>query len=129
MTLLLGACVEGNNASNNSDVPVGIATPVPTPEESNPPPTTGTGVAMLNWLPPTDNTDGSTLTDLAGYNIYYGTSPGSLTNVISNVDIGLSTYVIENLQTDTTYYFSMTAINTNGVESDLSNVISKNILS
>jgi hypothetical protein len=88
---------------------------------------TSTGTATLNWLPPTENTDGSVLTDLSGYKIYYGTSPDTLTNIVSNIGIGVTTYVIDNLQTNTTYYFSMTSVNQNEVESTLSNVVSKYI--
>ncbi len=33
------------------------------------------GAATVAWIPPTRNSDGSTITDLAGYTIYYGTSP------------------------------------------------------
>ena len=33
-----------------------------------------TGSATLSWLPPTTNIDGSPLTNLAGYKIYWGTS-------------------------------------------------------
>ena len=33
----------------------------------------GLGSMSLSWTPPTQNTDGSALTDLAGYKLYYGT--------------------------------------------------------
>jgi outer membrane biosynthesis protein TonB len=100
--------------------------PAPTePAPTEPAPTTG--AATLNWMPPTENTDGSTLTDLVEYKIYYGTSPDAMTNEITNISTGLSTYVIENLQSNTTYYFSMTAINADGIESSFSNIVSKNI--
>ena len=42
---------------------------------------TGTGSATLSWTAPALNSDGSQLTDLAGYHIYYGTSPSSLSNM------------------------------------------------
>lgn len=38
----------------------------------------GTGMATLSWAAPTTNTDGTPLTDLAGYTIEYGTSSGAL---------------------------------------------------
>jgi len=101
------------------------ATPVePDPAPVEPDPVQTTGTATLNWMPPTENTDGSALIDLIEYKIYYGTSPDTMTNEIPNISIGLSTYVIENLQTDTTYYFSMTAINSTGIESTFSNTLS-----
>jgi predicted small secreted protein len=98
--------------------------PEPAPVEPEPAPAPTTGSATLNWMPPTENTDGSALTDLVEYKIYYGTSPDAMTNEIANVSIGLATYVIDNLQTNTTYYFSMTAINSSGVESSFSNTLS-----
>jgi len=96
--------------------------PDPAPVEPDPVPTTSN--ATLNWMPPTENTDGSALTDLVEYKIYYGTSPDAMTNEIANISIGLSTYVIENLQTNTTYFFSMTAVNSMGIESSFSNTLS-----
>ncbi len=84
-----------------------------------------TGVATLSWQPPTQNTDGSALTDLAGYNIYYGTTPGTYTKTIPLNTVGLTTYVVENLSNTTTYYFVITAVNSAGVESQYSAVGSK----
>lgn len=89
-------------------------------------PAGGDGVATLSWTPPTTNLDGSVLTNLAGYKIYYGTQPGSYPNVITINNPGLSAYVIENLQPNT-YYFTMTAYNTSGSESPYSNTASKTI--
>lgn len=86
----------------------------------------GNGAATLSWTPPTTNLDGSSLTNLAGYKIYYGTQPGNYPNVITIDNPGLSAYVIENLQPNT-YYFAMTAYNTSGSESPHSNTASKTI--
>jgi hypothetical protein len=77
------------------------------------------GSATLSWTPPTQNDDGSTLTDLAGYKIYYGTNSGSYSTPIRIDNPGISTYVVENL-TPTTYYFVATAFNSSGVESAFS---------
>lgn len=87
---------------------------------------TGAGSATLSWTPPTENEDGSTLTDLAGYKIYYGVSEGSYPNQITVDNVGITTYVVENLSPDT-YFFVSTAFNSSGVESDYSNVASKTI--
>ncbi len=70
----------------------------------------GTGVATLSWTPPTQNTDGSPLTDLTGYKIYYGTTSGTYTKTIP-VGVNLTTYIVENLSNATTYYFVITAVN------------------
>jgi len=87
--------------------------------------TPATGSATLSWSPPTENEDGSPLTDLAGYKIYYGTSPGVYETVISIDNPGIATYVVENLNTNTTYYFTMTSVNMLGIESAYSNSVSK----
>lgn len=74
----------------------------------------------LQWQPPTENTDGTPLTDLAGYRIYYGVDPADLSDLIKLPNPGLTTYVIEEL-TPNTWYFAMTSVNERGQESDLSN--------
>jgi hypothetical protein len=85
-----------------------------------------TGSASLSWIPPTRNTDGSTLTNLAGYKIYYGTSSGALNKAIQISNAGISSYVVENLS-PATYYFAVKAYTTAGVESALSNTASKTV--
>jgi len=86
-----------------------------------------TGTATLSWLPPTENTDGSVLTDLAGYKIYYGTSEGSYTTVITIDNPGISSYVVDSLSGGNTYYFVITSVNADGLESEYSTVGSKAI--
>ena len=83
----------------------------------------GSFSTTLSWTPPTQNEDGTTLEDLAGYKIYWGTTPGVYTNSAS-VDAGLTTYVVENLAPGT-YEFVATAINSAGVESRYSNPATK----
>jgi hypothetical protein len=85
-----------------------------------------TGSATLTWTPPTQNTDGSPLTDLAGYKIYWGTSQGSYSNSVTLNNPGLASYVVTNLVSGT-YYFVATAINSQGVESSYSAPASKTI--
>src|SRR5690606_32266329 len=41
------------------------------------------GAAELSWEAPTENEDGSPLTDLAGYKIYWGTQPDEYTNSVT----------------------------------------------
>jgi hypothetical protein len=85
----------------------------------------GAGNATVSWTAPTANTDGSALTDLAGYRIYYGTSSNALNNVVP-VSIGVTSYVVEGL-TSGTWYFAVRAYTTAGTESALSNIASKTI--
>ncbi len=118
--LILGACGGGGGGGDGSNIPGtgggsgggGGGT------------TGGTGSATLTWQPPTQNTDGSPLTDLAGYKVKYGTTPGNLDSVDTINNPGISTYVIENL-TKTTWYFAVIAVNEAGVESAPSNTVSK----
>jgi len=88
--------------------------------------TTTTGAATISWTPPTSNTDGTTLTNLAGYRIYYGTSSSSLSRMVELKNPSLSTYMIENLSAGT-YYFGVKAFNTSDAESKLSNLASKTV--
>jgi hypothetical protein len=84
------------------------------------------GSATLSWQPPTTNTDGSSLTNLAGYKVYWGTTAGSYPNSVTVNNPGITTYVVESL-TPNTYYFAVKAFNSVGVESTWSNSASKTI--
>jgi len=84
------------------------------------------GSATLSWNPPTQNSDGSPLADLAGYRIYYGRNADNLTQVVVLSNPGLTRYVIENL-TPARWHFEMTAVNGDGVESQRSGTASKTI--
>jgi hypothetical protein len=84
------------------------------------------GSAKLSWIAPTHNTDGTVITDLAGYHIYYGTNADDLTTSV-NVAGGSSTaYTVTGLGSGT-YYFSVVAYNAEGVDSTDSNLESKTI--
>jgi hypothetical protein len=86
----------------------------------------GTGAATLSWTPPTRNTDGTTLTNLAGYRISYGTSSSSLSNTVTVSNPGISNYVVDNLARGT-WYFSIKSYTSSGNESSASAVVSKSI--
>jgi hypothetical protein len=87
-------------------------------------PGTGSGSATLSWTPPTRNTNGTTLTNLAGYRIYYGTSPSTLTRTVTLNNAGLTRYVVGDLSA-ATWYFSIRAYTSSGSESANSNTVSK----
>lgn len=87
---------------------------------------TSLGSATLSWVAPTQRDDGTALTNLAGYRIRYGTSPGSYPNQLQIPNPGITTCVVENLPPGT-YYFVATAYDSNGVESENSGVVSKTI--
>lgn len=82
--------------------------------------------ATLSWSAPTQNTDGTTLTNLAGFRIYYGTSAGALNQTIQVANPSVSTYVLDGLA-PSTYYFAVRAYTSAGTESANSNVASKTL--
>src|SRR6185437_6839875 len=87
-------------------VSAGSAAPAPLP----------TGAVTINWTPPTENVDGSTLSNLAGYHLYYGSSQSNLNQVVDITNPGLASYVLSNLAAGT-WYFAVTSVNADGVES------------
>lgn len=84
------------------------------------------GSATLSWTPPTTNADGTTITDLSGYRIYYGQSSTSLSQTIVISNPGTIRWVVENLS-PATWYFAMTSFNVSGNESTRSAVVSRAI--
>jgi len=84
------------------------------------------GGATVSWNAPTQNTDGSALTNLAGFNIYYGTSATTLSQSVQIASPGLTTYALGNLAPGT-WYFAVNAYTAAGAESALSSIASKTI--
>jgi hypothetical protein len=84
------------------------------------------GSATLRWSKPTQNTDGSPLTNLAGYVIRYGTSAAALKSQISIGSPDSTDVEISNLAAGN-WYFEVAAINTANVESQFSAPASKAI--
>jgi hypothetical protein len=84
------------------------------------------GSATLSWQAPTTRTDGTPLTNLAGYRIRYGTAPGSYNNVVTIPNGGITSAVVSNLP-PATYYFVASAYDTTGAESNNSSAVSKTI--
>lgn len=87
------------------------------------PPKVPSDRACVHWTPPTKNTDGSTLTNLSGYRIYFGTSPSALTLVAptgaSNVEATIIPPKVG------TWYFAVAAVASTGAESAKTNPVSK----
>jgi len=103
-----------------------VSTPTALPAFSIAVVATATGSATLTWNPPTTNTDGSTLTDLTGYKIYWGTTQGSYPNSVTVNSPGISSYVVTNLVAST-YFFVVTSLSASGGESAYSTPASKTI--
>jgi len=89
-------------------------------------PTASSSGVTLNWTPPTENTDGSPLTNLTGYDIHYGPRSGDYTQSVSVSNAGIATYVVDNLAPGT-YYFSVAAVNSSGTESPMSSEVSATV--
>ena len=85
---------------------------------------TATGSVTLSWTPPTQNEDGSQLTDLAAYRILWSRDGGAFSDSVRINNPSVTRYVVENL-TPGTYEFAATSINSAGVESRFSNSITK----
>jgi hypothetical protein len=88
--------------------------------------TSTNGSATLSWTPPTENSNGTTLTNLAGYRIYYGTSSSAMNQRITVANAGVSRYVVESLGAGT-WYFNVRAYSSTGAESAASNTASKTV--
>jgi hypothetical protein len=83
-----------------------------------------TGAVTLSWTPPSQNEDGSQLTDLAAYRILWSRDGGGFNNSVRIDNPGITGYVVENLAPGT-YEFVATAINSSGVESSFSNGVTR----
>ncbi len=85
------------------------------------------GSATLSWTPPTQNTDGSSLTDLAGYKLYWRNSgSSSFTNSVTINNPSVTTYIVENLAPGT-YDFVATAFNSASIESNFSSGVTHTV--
>jgi hypothetical protein len=83
----------------------------------------GASSVSLNWVAPTENSNGTPLTNLQGYKIHYGTQSQNYTGEIAVSNPTLTTYLVNNLPAGK-YYFAVTAYNSDGVESSPSDEIS-----
>jgi len=87
---------------------------------------TALGTVTLSWTAPTQNSDGSALTDLAGYKIYYRKNSGSYDQAVRLDNPSITTFVVEQLS-PATYYFAATAFNSTGVESSFSTEVVRTV--
>jgi hypothetical protein len=90
------------------------------PPPDDPPPPTGTGTALLNWMAPAQNVDGTPAT-LTGFRVRYGRSADNLNQVAEAGPV--TTYTVTALASGT-WYFGVAALSASG-ESEQSNVATK----
>jgi hypothetical protein len=102
-------------------------TPAPsTPSPGTPAPPPPTGSISLSWSAPATNSDGSPITDLAGYRVYYGTASGFYTDNVTITNPSTLSTTLSNLPADT-YYVIVRAFNSVNAESQASVEVSKTI--
>jgi hypothetical protein len=77
---------------------------------------TTSGSVTLNWSAPVSNTDGSALTNLSGYKVFYGTASRTYSKTLTLSGAGSTSVVISGL-TSGTWYFAIKSYNTSGVYS------------
>jgi hypothetical protein len=122
---LAGCGGNGSAATSASAAPAAITSATKQPPGA-PLPSSGSGTVTLSWTAPIENTDGSVLMNLGGYVIHYGTVTNELTSSITVSNPGLTTYVVANLAAGT-YYFTLSATTTGGIQSVYSNQASVTI--
>jgi hypothetical protein len=108
------AC-SGAGGTASQSVTVSVSAPAPTD-----------GSATLSWIAPKTNTNGTPVTPLTGYTIYYGTSESALTQSVVISGASTKTYEITGL-TSGTWYFAIAADASDGTQSPMSNIGSKTI--
>lgn len=99
------------------------------PGDSEPPaspPAIGSGKVTLQWARPTSNEDGSALTDLAGYRVYYGQSSSLLDKSVDVHGATVSSVEIQGLASGR-WYFAIASYNAAGIESSKSGVVTTTI--
>jgi hypothetical protein len=82
---------------------------------------TASGSITISWLPATERTDGSPLTNIEGTRIHWGTAPETYSSSVL-VSGGATAYVIDNLL-PASYYIAASTVDANGLESDLSDPV------
>jgi hypothetical protein len=90
------------------------------------PPTAAAGSATVSWEKPTQNTNGTPLTDLAGYIVRYGTDIAELSSSVMVTSPNTTTLEIGSLSPGN-WHFAVTAINAMNVESELSTIVNQTI--
>jgi len=84
------------------------------------------GSATVFWDIPTTNADGSPLNDLAGFEVHYGATSQSYTEIMPVDDSAASSAQIDELPPGV-YFFAVLAVDTSGNKSALSPEVSKDI--
>jgi predicted small lipoprotein YifL len=84
------------------------------------------GSVSIAWEPPTQNDDGTALTDLRGYQIHVGPASQTYVRTIPIDNPTVTRFVIDNLASGT-WFIAITAMNVAGVESGFSPEVSTRV--
>ncbi len=106
-----------SNSPGDESPPDPVMPPAEDPPAQDPPPEADPVTLQIAWTAPTLSEDGSALTDLSGYRVYQGSSPGQYT---VTKDVGQVTSFTTQPLDNGTYYFAVTALDSSGNESGFS---------
>jgi hypothetical protein len=81
--------------------------------------------ASLSWEAPTENVDGTPLTNLSGFTVHWGNASRNYTESVTFNDPTKLDYFVE--LSPNTYFFAVTALASDGGESAFSGEVSKTI--
>lgn len=85
------------------------------------------GEAFLSWTPPSTNSDGTPISNFAGYYIVYGRTEAGMDRQIIINNPSISRYTVSGLSAGT-WYFALKSFTTNfAIISNLSNIRSKTV--
>jgi len=120
------------SSTSSSQGGIGGSTSAPPPSASGPgtvtpPVTVRSGTLTVAWQAPTQNSDGTPLTDLKGFKVYYGPASRTYSDSIQVANPGITDFVVQSLPPGT-YYFAVTAYNVDGDESAPSPEVSAIVL-
>jgi len=120
ITLSLSACNSGEAYNGNTGAGVGVT------QETTP-----QGVTQdvaLSWTAPVEREDGTpiSMSEIAGYRVYYGTSEGNYPNKLDIADSYNMQATLSNLVSGT-YYIVVTSYDMDGRESAFSEIVTKSV--
>ena len=125
----MAACNHSGSSSPSSS-PAASANPPASSAGSSSTPAAGASdkSITLSWNPPTQNSDGTSISNLAGYTLHYGTSSEDYTGSIEITNPMTTSYVVSGSSFPPgTYYFAISAYNAQQVSSSLSGEVSVTI--
>jgi hypothetical protein len=121
----LAACNDSGSPASGSAASAGVAT---SSSGGTSPGRPADKSITLSWSPPTRNSDGSSLSNLAGYTLHYGTNSEDYTGSIEITNPTATSYVVSDSNFPPgTYYFAISAYNAQQVSSSLSGEVSVTI--